>query len=353
RVACAHHRPAKQSNEQHAILSSMREGVIATDNEDKILILNNAAEEILGISIQNSRGLTIHEAIRNSNLLSFFEQSRESEDVTKAEFTLESDTSKIVQLKGTVLNDVDGQRIGMMVVLNDVTEQRRLENMRKDFVANVSHELKTPITSIKGFVETLRDGAIKDEAKAQEFLDIVCRQADRLNAIIEDLLALSQIEKDSQDTYISFYEHPLDKVIHAAVINCKQKALDLNVDISAECSEDIIIKMNPPLIEQAITNLIDNAVKYSPGGNVWVYCQTIGNEVEISIKDNGCGIESEHIPRLFERFYRVDKARSRKMGGTGLGLAIVKHIVATHDGRIEVESKPMQGSVFTIYLPIR
>ncbi|HQM86068.1 MAG TPA: ATP-binding protein, partial [bacterium] len=240
--------------------------------------------------------------------------------------------------------------------LNTITRQRnelaRLENIRKEFVANVSHELKTPITSIKGYIETLRDGAIDDRENALEFIEIISRQTERLNSIIEDLLCLSRIEKDNESQDVELSVSKVRPVIVNAVNSVLAIAAKSNVTVNIECSDDLNAKINARLLEQAVINLIDNAVKYSePGSTVEVSAYQEGGKVTIKVQDHGCGIEKEHLDRLFERFYRVDKARSRKLGGTGLGLAIVKHIAQSHNGFVNVESTPGKGSTFYITVP--
>jgi two-component system phosphate regulon sensor histidine kinase PhoR len=243
--------------------------------------------------------------------------------------------------------------VGAVIVLNDVTRYRHLENLRRDFVANVSHELKTPIASIKGFVETLLDGALSHPDDAQRFLKIIGSHAERLNNIIEDLLSLSKIEQSEQAANLPLDLAPLRPVLEAAVYGCQSQAAARHIELSLDCGDAIVAQINPPLLEQAVINLIDNAVKYSePGRQVQIEAQADEQEIALSVRDHGCGIAAEHLPRLFERFYRVDRARSRKLGGTGLGLAIVKHIVQAHAGRVSVESTPGEGSVFCIHLPV-
>jgi two-component system phosphate regulon sensor histidine kinase PhoR len=235
--------------------------------------------------------------------------------------------------------------------------------IRRDFVANVSHELKTPITSIKGFVETLMDDGFEDQTNAQRFLGIVLRQVNRLDAIISDLLLLSRIERSGEDQRIETGAEPLAHVVQVARETCEKKALDKDVELVIDCPEDLVAKINGPLLEQAVINLIDNAIKYSDAGStvritverVTAERATTGrhdDEAVIRVIDNGCGIAANHLPRLFERFYRVDKARSRELGGTGLGLAIVKHIMAAHQGTAHVESVVGRGSTFTLRLPL-
>jgi two-component system phosphate regulon sensor histidine kinase PhoR len=341
----------QQSGEQRAILSSMKEGVIAIDGDDRVLILNPTAEQLLGAHLDSVKGKTIQEAIRNPDLQRFFEMTHVGQTPTTAEIVFHTPAETLMQAIGSALVDGDGREIGVLVVLNDVTQTRSLEGMRKNFVANVSHELKTPITSIKGFVETLREGAIDDPEKGREFLDIVLRQAERLDAIIDDLLALSQIEQKAESAQIELEPTNIRDVLQTAVINLQSKAKLQDVTVTLECDDSTTALVNAPLLEQAVMNLVDNALKYSPGGSVLVKAERSDDEVAIRVIDTGVGIEPEHIPRLFERFYRVDKARSRKIGGTGLGLAIVKHIVQAHHGRTEVQTSPGKGCTFSIILP--
>jgi len=345
---------SRQAREQQAILSSMREGVIAVGNDDEILILNPTAEVMLGVTEEASRGKSIQEVFRNPSLLRLLQLTRSSATPVEDELTLKADRELRVQVTGTALVDTTGERIGALVVLNDVTQTRRLESIRRDFVANVSHELRTPITAIKGFVETLRDGADKDPAKSKEFLEIVARQADRLNAIIDDLLTLSSIEQQAEAAEIAVEPAAIDAILTAATATLKAKADAAGVALSVECDPELTAPVNTTLLEQALTNLLDNAVKYSPAGSkVMVVAEEREVELAIRVIDSGPGIEAQHLPRLFERFYRVDKARSRKLGGTGLGLAIVKHIAQAHRGRVEVHSTPGEGSTFTIFVPRR
>jgi two-component system phosphate regulon sensor histidine kinase PhoR len=241
---------------------------------------------------------------------------------------------------------------GAVVVLHDVTELRRLENVRREFVANVSHELRTPVTTIKGFIETLRDGTLDDREQAEYFLEIIARHADRLHAIIEDLLSLSRLEQGAEATELPRTETVLADVLQAAVQDCAAKAMARQVTVTVACDPALRARINAPLLEQAIVNLLDNAINYSKDNSrVWLEANQAGSELTIHVRDQGIGIPQQHLPRLFERFYRVDKARSRERGGTGLGLAIVKHITLAHDGRVSVTSAVGQGSAFSLHLP--
>jgi two-component system phosphate regulon sensor histidine kinase PhoR len=342
----------KQRNEMEAVLSSMVEGVLAVDAEERVIGINRAAAELLKVDSVHIKDHTIHEVVRNSELLRFVARTLVSMRPVEGDIVLRNGGEKFLQAHGTILRDAEGRGIGALIVLNDVTRIRRLENVRREFVANVTHEIRTPVTSVKGFVETLLDGALSDPENAKHFLTIIARQTDRLNAIIDDLLSLSRIEQETEDEEIVLKEDRIVDVLQAAIQVCETKAVAKKITIDLECEEGVLARINPPLLEQAVVNLIDNAIKYSDRkGTVLVGAARRDAEIIVIVRDQGCGITKEHLPRLFERFYRVDKARSRKLGGTGLGLAIVKHIAQAHGGKVTVESAPGKGSNFQIHLP--
>jgi len=342
----------RQRSEQDAVLSSMGEGLLAVDENERIININQAAARLLGIEMSKAQGRTIQEIIRNTGLQRFVRRALSGAEPIEGDIVLRNGGEHFLHARGTTLRDAEGQKTGAVIVLTDVTSLRRLENVRRDFVANVSHELKTPITSIKGFVETLIDGAIKNPEDAERFLTIIAKQADRLSAIIEDLMTLARIEQEAEKDEIPLQQARLLDVLRDAIRDCEQKIVEKGMSIKLNCKEDASAYINPQLLEQTVVNLLDNAIKYSePGGAIDVDCQRAEAGIVIRVRDYGCGIAQEHLPRLFERFYRVDKARSRELGGTGLGLAIVKHIVQAHKGRITAESTPGKGSVFSIYLP--
>ena len=343
----------RQSNEQRAVLASMVEGVLAVDMQQRIISLNQAAASLLGYSQSQATGRTLQEVIRNADLRRFAAQALVSDEPIAGDIVMHADGDRVLEAHGAALRDAQGLSIGAVIVLNDVSNYRRLENIRRDFVANVSHELKTPITSIKGFVETLLDGAMHDPEDAQRFLKIIARQADRLHAIIDDLLRLSRIEQSEESSDIPLEVAPLRPVLENAVHDCQPRAAERAIVIELSCDEHLTARINAPLLEQAVLNLLDNAIKYSGDeGRIVVSAVAQGGHAVVAVRDQGCGIPAEHLPRIFERFYRVDKARSRKLGGTGLGLAIVKHIVNVHQGRVTVESALGRGSTFSIFLPL-
>lgn len=343
---------ARRSDEQEAVLTSMVEGVLAVDAEQRVISVNAAAARLLGASPAEVEGRGLQEVVRNADLRRFVFNALRCEHPIEGNLVLRGPRDQLVQANGTALRDASGRGIGAVIVLNDVSRLRQLENIRRDFAANVSHELRTPIASIKGFVETLLDGAMHRPEDAERFLQIIARQADRLNTIIEDLLSLSRIEQETQHGDILLSPGRLCEVAEAAVRDCSDRAAQRQIEIMFDCPPELLANINSPLLEQAIINLLDNAIKYSePPNRVELICRGEGGEVLVSVRDHGCGIAEEHLPRLFERFYRVDKARSRKLGGTGLGLAIVKHIALAHHGRVTVESVVGQGSTFSIRLP--
>ncbi|MEJ2367429.1 MAG: phosphate regulon sensor histidine kinase PhoR [Acidobacteriota bacterium] len=352
RVRGSIHSITQERDDLETVLANMMEAVIVVDNEDRILRLNQAACNLFGLQAGRAVGRTIQEVVRSTDLQEFLEKVRASnEALTGTVVHYEDERQQFLHANGIILRDNEDRAVAALLVLHDITHLKQLENMRKDFVANVSHELKTPITSIKGFVETLKDGAVQDPEKAQAFLDIVGRQVDRLTAIIDDLLSLSRIEQDAEKHQIPLSGTELRPVLEAALAACEPRASTRGVKLSLACGDDLQALMNATLLEEAVLNLVDNAVKYSEaGGDVQVNAFPEADWIKVQVRDHGAGIPKEHLPRLFERFYRVDKARSRKMGGTGLGLAIVKHIVQAHQGEIAVESEPGKGTTFTVFL---
>jgi two-component system phosphate regulon sensor histidine kinase PhoR len=342
-----------ERNEREAVLAGMTEGVLAVDGDERIITMNAAAGGLLGVAPSEAEGRTLHETVRNPDLQAFVASALASDDpVESAIVVYVGQEARDLQAHGSRLAQGDGAGPGAVVVLNDVTRLRHFEAVRRDFVANVSHEIKTPVTSIKGFAETLLDGALDDRADAERFLRIIVGQADRLGAIIGDLLSLSNLESGAEGAAIPLERGSVRDVLQVAVGVCDMKAAAKSIALSLSCPDELYAEINPPLLEQAVVNLIDNAVKYSPvGSTVEVSAAVEPTGLAVTVRDHGPGIAREHLARLFERFYRVDKARSRDMGGTGLGLSIVKHIAVAHGGWVSVESTPGLGSTFTITLP--
>ncbi len=343
----------QQRKQQAAVLSSMQEGVIAIDENELILHTNAAAARLLGLEQCSAQGRSLQEVARIPKLQDFARKALSSNEPVESEISFEDEGEggKIIQAHGTVMVEPDGMRIGALMVLNDVSQLKRLERLRHDFVANVSHELKTPITTIKGFVETIIENPETNQEKQKHFLGIIEKQANRLDLLIKDILSLSRIEHEKNEALVELRRQRLAGVVREAIEICSEKAAAKKAVVTLDCDKDIEALINPALLEQALVNLIDNAVKYGDEG-VHVMVRLSKKEVEtlISVADTGPGIEKRHLDRLFERFYRIDKGRSRQMGGTGLGLSIVKHIATAHNGRVEVVSRPGQGTTFTMYL---
>lgn len=341
-----------QRNEMQAVFAGMVEGVMALDRDQRILRINPAAARMLGIAPEATRGRSVPEVVRSVAFQQFVAGALTSATPREADISLYREAELLLSVCASPLRDAAGTPVGLVLVLHDVTEIRRLETIRRDFAANVSHELKTPLTAIKGFVETLNQGSVDDPTEAKRFLTIIEKHVNRLTAIIEDLMKLSRIEQEAEAQTVILETRPLAEVVAAALRICQEMIAAKQIQVKLTCPEDISARVSPALMEQALVNLIQNAVTYSSDQSVVeIVVEKADQAIAIHVKDQGIGIAAKHIPRIFERFYRVDKARSRKVGGTGLGLAIVKHIVGIHGGRVAVQSTPGQGSVFTIHLP--
>lgn len=342
----------QERNELEITLSGMADGILAIDHEGRLVNLNPAAAALFDLDMKRARGKTIVEIVRNTALQEFAQATLEAHQPVDTEMIIARDGERHYHLLGSPIRDMQGQTAAAVLVIHDITTLRRLETMRRDFVANVSHELKTPITSIKGYVETVLDTPDISPEDSRRFLETVRRQAERLNAIIDDLLSLSRIEQGVERAEISFSDTNISMVLKAALHSCEPAAKAKQITLSFDNHQEIQVRANGALLEQAVVNLVDNAIKYSPeGSKVEVGAVADLAEIVIQVKDNGPGIPKEHLPRIFERFYRVDKSRSRDAGGTGLGLAIVKHIVVAHHGSVSVESEAGKGTVFSIRVP--
>ncbi|MFQ5544279.1 MAG: ATP-binding protein [Nitrospiria bacterium] len=341
-----------QRNEQEAVFSSMLEGVIAIDTNERILRINAAAYQILGIEKTEVHGMTVQEVIRNAELQKIVLMSLKKGGPVEKEIETKQKKAPSLFIQSAPLLDIQKKKCGIVVVINDITKLKQLEVHRKEFVANVSHELRTPLTTIQGFAETLLNPSVSNQQEKDEFIQIIHRQAARLGAILEDLLTLSRLEKEGEDKEIKLSHQKIKPTLESALSLCQSRVSEKKIAVELHCADDCIVKHNAPLIEQAVVNLLDNAIKYSNSGSTIILnVNPTDKGVTITVSDQGSGIAKAHLPRLFERFYRVDKARSREMGGTGLGLSIVKHISLAHGGSVEVESTINMGSVFSINLP--
>ncbi|HAQ60567.1 TPA: hypothetical protein DCR49_00950 [Candidatus Delongbacteria bacterium] len=343
-----------RNREQTAILKSMIEGVIAIDMNDRILLINESACRILGVDHNKAQGKLIQEVIRITKVQEYISSLLKRSELlsVRKEISINTDDKEVtVHFQGSSLQKASGETIGAVIVLHDVTDIRKLENLRREFVANVSHELRTPLTSIKGFVETLIDEQQSAEDRAR-FLNIIQKHVDRLNSILEDLLMLATLEKDEKDENLELAFCKVDNIIENVKELCQPKSEQKKITVISENLSSGVVRCSQQLIEQALLNLVDNAIKYSPDNSeIKIKCFDENGFVKISVTDKGQGINKIHFNKIFERFYRIDKSRSRKEGGTGLGLAIVKHIMNLHKGSAAVESEEGKGSVFTLVLP--
>lgn len=345
----------RRRNELDAVLEAMAEGVLAFSSDYEIMFLNDTAAGMLGTSASTALGKDVSDVVRIPELLRLVQRALEGWENESTEVILRSEggEERITACVTSRLQGLGGRQMGAIVVMRDVTRELRLEQVRKDFVANVSHELRTPITAIKGFAESLLDG-VADPREAKRFLSIIVNNSDRLNSIIESLLALSRIELQEGEARAKLADALICPILEQAVFAHTEPARDAGITLNVECEEGLLAAVNAPLLEQALLNLIGNAVKYSgAGGAVLVSAKKTGAALEVSVADDGLGIAPEHHERIFERFYRVDKGRDRRLGGAGLGLAIVKHIALAHGGSVSLNSEPGKGSVFTLSIPVQ
>jgi two-component system phosphate regulon sensor histidine kinase PhoR len=346
------HAAVSRKNELEAVFSGMREGVLLIGTNQKIIKINNAAYEMLGTVNTEVEGKSIEETVRNINLLNYIRNVLKNRTPEEVELHLHEKKEMIVQVYSSLIPDKARDRTVLMLVLNDITPLKQLETVRKDFVANVSHELKTPITSIQGFVETLLDGAMYKPDETKRFLEIIYRQTERLNSIFNDLLALARLEKESGNRAAQLVDCDLVSLTKSVLQVCHVEAAKKEVTFNLDGLEVKNAKADASLLEQALVNLVSNAIKFSTKGKeIKIISKEENSMLKISVEDSGMGIEQTHLNRIFERFYRVDQARTREEGGTGLGLSIVKHIALAHDGGVEVESTLGKGSKFSILIP--
>ena len=332
------------------ILRGMSDAVMVVNSQGKIILINSVLEDLLQ-GPPDVSGKPPVEVIRNAELHDGFAQVLDKGETFRMELSVATpEANRIFDVTIARLM-LQGRTGGAVAVFHDITDLKRVEEMRKDFVANVSHELRTPLTSIKGYAETLCDEGMEDLPKAESFAQIILKHANRLSTLLQDLLSLTRLE--SQSTPILKDEMDLRKVVDSAVLVVKPSAETKNLNIETESvPEKTMVWADRNQIGQALVNLLDNAVKYTPErGSITVSVTDEGNEVHVTVADIGIGIPREHLNRIFERFYRVDKNRSRELGGTGLGLSIVKHIIQSHGGRVWVQSELEVGSAFSFSLP--
>ncbi|SEI06000.1 PAS/PAC sensor signal transduction histidine kinase [Halobacillus karajensis] len=340
-----------QENQLEAVINNMGNGLVLIDEKGYILLINRAFLETFKGKQGDFIGHLYHDAIPYTKLHDTVQKVYMFEETVRESFVLPMNIDrKHIEVTGAPIFSEDRKWKGVVLVFHDISDLKQLEQMRKDFVANVSHELKTPITSIRGFSETLLDGAMKDEKMLEQFLGIILKESGRLQSLIQDLLELSKLERE--DFLLNIEKVGVQRLLKDLLPIVRQHAEQKEVELHLFVEGDTFIQGDSSRLKQVFMNLLTNAINYTGGeGEVLLEFREEKDSVVISVSDNGVGIPQEEISRIFERFYRVDKARSRNSGGTGLGLAIVKHIVEAHHGTIRVESVVGQGTTFYVELP--
>jgi len=350
------HQLEQENKKLEAIVNSMINGVLAVDPDYNILMINAMCYSLFDIKIKHIIGYKFHDIFEKEEICTLLETAMEERRPIVDELVLKSSFhgDKMLRVYITPISGAKkGQeRIGSLLVFQDITQIRKLEQIRNDFVSNVTHELKTPLTSIMGFTDTLKAGAMDDHETALRFLDIIDIETKRLYRLIQDILSLSEIETRKED--INMQQESIHDILADVEKLLRPQAEEKGLTLQMELEENLPLFMcNRDRISQMFINLIENGIKYTEKGNITVLCKNQERYLEIAVSDTGIGIPTESIDRIFERFYRVDKGRSRKAGGTGLGLSIVKHIMILYDGRVTVRSKEGEGTTFTINLPYR
>jgi len=345
---------ANEAQTGEAVLTCLKEGILAVDANNVILKINPVARHLLDIASKKIEGLSVRDVIyKRSELLNYIEEGIETRKQLSKELNIEDSKRKVIQIIQSPLYKSNGEYWGQVMSLNDVTRLRQLESLRRDFAANVSHELRTPITSIQGAVEALLSGAMEEPETASRFLQMADRQVRRLSGIIEDLLSLSRIENEDVISQ-RFTEHvSIKNFLENIISDLSYKSAEKEIELKLACPDNLEATVSQMLLERALVNLIDNSINYSDPGKVVLISVFLDESVlSIHVRDQGFGIDENHLDRIFERFYRVDTSRSRKLGGTGLGLSIVKHSIMAHGGKVTVESVPGEGTVFSIHIPV-
>ncbi|HEY6804511.1 MAG TPA: ATP-binding protein [Pyrinomonadaceae bacterium] len=332
-----------------ATMAGMREGLLVVNRDMRVVASNRAANRLFSHTLPKLESQRLTELTRNPAIYSAFGDALKGEERSGVKVETHGPERRVFDLRVVPLSTNGNGPTGALGVFFDITRAERLERVRQEFLSNVSHELRTPLTAIVAFVETLQTGALDDRESSQRFLSIISKNASRMHGLIDDILELTAIEGGNVQLRRSEVE--LSEVVSEVAAALSGKASAHNVSIVDEVPEDVIVNADPRRLEQMVTNLIDNAIKFGRDGGTVKVTYHSNERDEISIEDNGDGIPAQHLERLFERFYRVDRARSRDMGGTGLGLAIVKHLALLHGGEVTVTSEIGKGTRFTIHLP--
>lgn len=340
-----------QSEQLSTVIDNTESGLVLIDEKGYIHLVNRKFISIFGKTPKDYIGHLYYEVLENEKVHKTVQETFLYEKNVKSAFTHTQGIDRhYLQVVGAPIFNDENRLKGAVLVLYDITEMKNLELMRKDFVANVSHELKTPITSIRGFAETLVDGAMNEKESCERFLGIIYEESKRMQLLVDDLLILSRLEQDEYDWPLTAMN--IQEVLEDIMPSISQLADKHKVTFKVEVDKTAVLLANKEKLIQLLINLLVNAVNYTPEkGEVLLKVDVKDDQIRIQVKDTGIGIAQKLIPRIFERFYRVDKARSRNTGGTGLGLAIVKHIVEVHNGNIVVDSELNKGTTFTIHIP--
>ncbi len=340
-----------ERDQARVVLESMAEGVIALDADGRVLLINPAAASVFGVESQQAHGKPLLEVIRHHELHALVNRVRAQQHAVTQDWTVFQPTERVFRARGVFCGSRPSVGPAIILVIQDLTEQHKYERLRKDFVANVSHELKSPVTAIRSLTETLLEGALADPANNRRFVGLIEEETARLSRLIDDLLQLSLIE--SQPVPPALKPVALKELVQGVLPTFEAELAKRQLRLSVDMDGGWRVRADPDRLKQVVINLLDNAIKYNrPGGRIDITARPDGHMLRIEVRDTGIGIPEVDVPRIFERFYRVDKARSRELGGTGLGLSIVKHIVETHGGSLAVESRLNQGSRFSFTIPL-
>ncbi len=341
----------QEREEMVAVLTSMVEGVLVINEQEKVILANSACAKMFDWSAREMSGRPFWEVLRHRELLDLLKKALQQGSSADTEISIFMPEEKILHAQVSPIRTEEGNSRGVVCVLHDITSIKKLEQLRTEFVANVSHELKTPLTSIKGFVETLLEGALEDQKTARHFLTIIEEHTVKLEQLISELLDLARLE--SKDASLQFKPLDLRKLVEKARLLYENELRSKNQTLEVLFPKSLSAVIgDEEKLERALGNLVHNAIKFTPaGGKITVEAKEEGGRVQLLVSDTGIGISADHLPRIFERFYRVDKSRSRHEGGTGLGLSIVKHIVQAHGGQISVQSQLGKGTTFALTLP--
>jgi len=343
------HTLREEKQKMGAILGSIYDGVLAIDREKKIILYNKPMLDILNLKDQTFYNKNMYDMVRIPEINSYLEASLRDHKIYQKHIKLIKDQETYFEIIVSPLFSEEEGVVGVVAIFHDITSLKTVEQMRVDFVANVSHEFKTPLTSIQGYADTLIEGALEDSENNKKFLQVIKNNAERLNSLVEDLLTLSRLESLEK---IHKEKFDIKKLIADALTKLKPLIHTKKLNIETHIGFSTLVADKEKL-EQALSNLLDNAIKYTPeGGNIFIVAHQDEKNSKLTVQDSGIGIGAEHLSRIFERFYRVDKGRDRALGGTGLGLAIVKHVALLHDGYVNVESTLGKGSSFSLFIPL-